>query len=101
MATVETFSFIFYSFFNSFPFIFYFLFHSFFIFYRRAEDPINQLCESIGQSEKLFSAFANYCTEKAKEESNANWGRVLRSVLTSIQERKEKVRGFIFTFLFD
>ena len=99
MATVETFSFIFYSFFIYFSFILFISF--FYIFYRRAEDPINQLCESIGQSEKLFSAFANYCTEKAKEESNANWGRVLRSVLTSIQERKEKVRGFIFTFLFD
>lgn len=66
---------------------------------RRSEDPINQLCECIGQSEKLFSAFADYCTEKARKESSPTWGRILRNVLTKIQEKKDKVIENVLYFL--
>ena len=58
---------------------------------RRLEDPINQMCECIGQSEKLFSAFADYCSEKAKVESSPTWGKILRNVLNKIQEKNDKV----------
>ena len=62
---------------------------------RRLEDPINQLCECIGQSEKLFSAFADYCSEKSKVESSPTWGKILRNVLNKIQEKNDKVRECI------
>lgn len=56
------------------------------------DGPIKQLCECIGRSEKLFSAFADYCANKVKEESAPSWGIIIRNVLTSIQETGEKVR---------
>ena len=49
------------------------------------------MCECIGQSEKLFSAFADYCSEKAKVESSPTWGKILRNVLNKIQEKNDKV----------
>ena len=53
---------------------------------------MNQLCECIGQSEKLFSSFADYCCEKAKVESSPTWGKILCNVLNKIQEKNDKVR---------
>lgn len=61
---------------------------------RKMDGPIKQLCECIGKSEKLFSAFADYCALKVKEESAPSWGIIIRNVLTNIQETGEKVRKY-------
>jgi hypothetical protein len=61
------------------------------ILHRRSDGPIKQLSECIGNSEKLFSAFADYCALKVKEESAPAWGGLVRNVLTSNQEAVDKV----------
>jgi hypothetical protein len=53
--------------------------------------PVKQLCDSIGQSENLFSTFANYCVVKAAEEWQPAWGSVIRDVLMGMQDNGEKV----------
>lgn len=57
----------------------------------RSEGPMKTLCDYIGKNEILFSAFADYCSLKAKEESSPSWGSVLRGVLMSLQETGEKI----------
>jgi len=57
----------------------------------RSEGPMKTLCDYIGKNELLFSAFADYCTLKAREESCPSWGSVLRGVLMSLQETGEKI----------
>ena len=61
------------------------------ILHRRSDGPIKQLSECIGNSEKLFSAFADYCALKVREESAPSWGCLIRNVLTSNQETADKV----------
>jgi hypothetical protein len=61
------------------------------ILHRRSDGPIKQLSECIGNSEKLFSAFADYCALKVREESAPSWGGLVRNVLTSNQEAVDKV----------
>jgi hypothetical protein len=61
------------------------------ISYRRA-GPAKQLCDSVGQSEILFTSCANFCAVKAAEEFQPRWGGIIRDVLMGMSTGGEKVQ---------
>ena len=52
---------------------------------------VNFLARSIDSSDKLFSYFANYCCEQAKESKNGLWGAIVRNVLLGLEDNKNKI----------